>query len=128
MGAGRPVSSGCSRASGPASRAGSRALHRGLCGPQRPYLVIGTLRDQVAYPRMLGFDKMEDLEIAECLRMAGLGRMVESGAGLDAVEEEWEDVLSGGERQVGLDSHRGDSLGCRVEGVWCRFECLGLRA
>lgn len=65
--------------------------------PQRPYLVIGTLRDQVAYPQMLGFNTANDSRIMECLEMAGITKL--ASAGLDRMHEEWDEVLSGGERQ-----------------------------
>mmetsp|Transcript_14743 Transcript_14743/g.31613 ORF Transcript_14743/g.31613 Transcript_14743/m.31613 type:complete len:743 (-) Transcript_14743:102-2330(-) len=68
--------------------------------PQRPYLVMGTLRDQVAYPRRLGFDQSEDAAVLDCLRAAGLGQLAASApAGLDLLHPEWDAVLSGGERQ-----------------------------
>lgn len=67
--------------------------------PQKPYLVLGTLRDQVTYPKQMGFQKRFDERIVECLRMAGLTKLADNPEGLDLVREEWNDVLSGGERQ-----------------------------
>ncbi|KAK3284414.1 hypothetical protein CYMTET_7938 [Cymbomonas tetramitiformis] len=67
--------------------------------PQRPYLVMGTLRDQVAYPMLLGYSKLHDRAILECLEMVGLTKLVEADVGLDLTQMEWNDVLSGGERQ-----------------------------
>jgi len=61
---------------------------------------MGTLRDQVAYPRRLGFDQSEDAAVLDCLRAAGLGQLAASApAGLDLLHPEWDAVLSGGERQ-----------------------------
>lgn len=67
--------------------------------PQTPYLVIGTLRDQVAYPDQLSFDTSKDTEILACLNKAGLGSLAEEKEGLSLFYQEWDDVLSGGERQ-----------------------------
>ena len=82
--------------------------------PQRPYLLQGSLRDQVVYPRTALADgnlyyhaakakaKEEDEKIKQCLRMAGLGKFVDGGVpnvGLATRHLEWNDVLSGGERQ-----------------------------
>lgn len=66
--------------------------------PQNSYLVLGTLRDQVAYPNRLGFNTSQDAKITDCLKIAGLSRLQEEH-GLNHVPEEWNDVLSGGERQ-----------------------------
>ena len=70
--------------------------------PQRPYLVSGTLRDQVMYP--LEGDPERDDEIVECLQLANLMKVVDSSAaGLNRSEHDWTDVLSGGEKQrIGL--------------------------
>ena len=70
--------------------------------PQRPYLVSGTLRDQVMYP--LPGDAARDDEVMECLQLANLTKVVDSSAeGLGRSEHDWTDVLSGGEKQrVGL--------------------------
>jgi ABC-type uncharacterized transport system fused permease/ATPase subunit len=67
--------------------------------PQKPYLVIGTLRDQVTYPRLTGFSGEDDAQILECLDLAGVRSLAEGPEGLNRVHEEWNDVLSGGERQ-----------------------------
>eukprot|EP00298_Acanthocystis_sp_HF-20_P011614 c19478_g1_i1.p1 GENE.c19478_g1_i1~~c19478_g1_i1.p1 ORF type:complete len:688 (+),score=227.81 c19478_g1_i1:22-2064(+) len=67
--------------------------------PQRPYLVMGTLRDQVTYPKLSGFSKTNDEEILRCLQIAGVSKLALSNEGLDRFHEEWDDVLSGGERQ-----------------------------
>jgi len=70
--------------------------------PQRPYLVSGTLRDQVMYP--LAGDSSRDEEVIDCLQLANLLKLVEtSERGLDRSEYDWADVLSGGEKQrIGL--------------------------
>jgi len=67
--------------------------------PQRPFLVSGTLRDQITYPMLAGFQRRFDERVLECLRMAGVEKLAESAAGLDREHAEWDDVLSGGERQ-----------------------------
>lgn len=69
--------------------------------PQRPYLSIGTLRDQVIYPDgeadMREKRKTEnDLKVA--LEEARLGYLPEREGGWDT-RKEWKDVLSGGEKQ-----------------------------
>ena len=67
--------------------------------PQKPYLVVGTLRDQVTYPELLGFDRASDERVRECLQQAGVGYLLGQHDGLDTLHHEWEEVLSGGERQ-----------------------------
>ncbi|KAI9893879.1 MAG: hypothetical protein M1814_005432 [Vezdaea aestivalis] len=69
--------------------------------PQRPYLSIGTLRDQVIYPHT-------ELDMRECgvsdgalrrvLDEVRLGYLPDREGGWDA-RKEWKDVLSGGEKQ-----------------------------
>ena len=74
--------------------------------PQKPYLVSGSLRDQVMYP--LCGDSTEynnrDDEVLEALRQVNLLKLVDAQPqGLDHTPHDWADVLSGGEKQrVGL--------------------------
>ncbi|KAL4806893.1 ABC transporter transmembrane region 2-domain-containing protein [Aspergillus unguis] len=69
--------------------------------PQRPYLSVGTLRDQVIYPhteidmRDAGFS---DSALQKVLDDAHLGYLPSREGGWD-VRKEWKDVLSGGEKQ-----------------------------
>jgi len=69
--------------------------------PQRPYLLQGSLRDQVVYPQDTSVVKVDDNRVKECLMMAGLGKFVDGtlSVGLNTRHLEWNDVLSGGERQ-----------------------------
>ncbi|KAI0452345.1 ABC transporter transmembrane region 2-domain-containing protein [Xylaria acuta] len=73
--------------------------------PQRPYLSIGTLRDQVSYPDgeldMRLKRKSED-DLKRALDAAKLGYLPDREGGWDT-RKEWKDVLSGGEKQrVGI--------------------------
>jgi ATP-binding cassette subfamily D (ALD) protein 3 len=69
--------------------------------PQRPYMTIGTLRDQVIYP-----DSVTDLKrkglgddfIRQIIEKVQLAYLVDRDGGWDAIED-WMDVLSGGEKQ-----------------------------
>src|ERR1700760_3117236 len=69
--------------------------------PQRPYLSVGTLRDQVIYPdgelemRERG---RRDYELKQVLEEAKLGYLPDREGGWDT-RKEWKDVLSGGEKQ-----------------------------
>ncbi|TGO54709.1 hypothetical protein BCON_0103g00210 [Botryotinia convoluta] len=83
----------------------SRARTTGTDGimflPQRPYLSVGTLRDQVIYPdgevemRSKG---RRDIELKRILEEARLGYLPDREGGWDT-RKEWKDVLSGGEKQ-----------------------------
>jgi ATP-binding cassette, subfamily D (ALD), peroxisomal long-chain fatty acid import protein len=69
--------------------------------PQKPYLVVGTFRDQIIYPdtvndmRVKGYTDEDLLGIVGDVIMSG---PLEAHGGLDAVKE-WSEVLSGGEKQ-----------------------------
>ncbi|CCU80020.1 unnamed protein product [Blumeria hordei] len=83
----------------------SRARRIGKDGimflPQRPYLSVGTLRDQVIYPDG-AVDMREqgrrDTELQKILEEVHLGYLPEREGGWDT-RKEWKDVLSGGEKQ-----------------------------
>ncbi len=81
-------------------RTGSGSITRPPLGevmflPQRPYLVPGSLREQVCYPRSPDVDSDR---IARALEQAGLGDLPARVGGLDA-EYRWKDLLSLGEQQ-----------------------------
>jgi putative ATP-binding cassette transporter len=63
--------------------------------PQKPYLILGSLRQQIQYPRV---ESISDEKILEVLREVNLAHLPEQFGGLD-VERNWADVLSGGEQQ-----------------------------
>jgi vitamin B12/bleomycin/antimicrobial peptide transport system ATP-binding/permease protein len=63
--------------------------------PQRPYMILGSLRDQVCYPHAAG---TSDEKIHEILARVNLENLPERFGGLDA-EMHWADVLSPGEQQ-----------------------------
>lgn len=69
--------------------------------PQRPYLSLGTLRDQVIYPHSK--QQMEDRGITDAdlmsvLAVVQMEGIVEREGGWDAATE-WQDALSGGDKQ-----------------------------
>lgn len=69
--------------------------------PQRPYMTLGTLRDQIIYPHT--YDEMKrrghvDSDLLRFLELVQLPYLQARERGLDAVED-WIDVLSGGEKQ-----------------------------
>lgn len=69
--------------------------------PQRPYLSIGTLRDQVIYPHTeieMRENAKNDHHLQEILDAARLGYLVDREGGWDT-RKEWKDVFSGGEKQ-----------------------------
>ncbi|CAH2107022.1 unnamed protein product [Euphydryas editha] len=69
--------------------------------PQRPYMTLGTFRDQVIYPQTR--EEMvrrgrTDAELRRFLDIVQLSYLIQREGGWDAVED-WMDVLSGGEKQ-----------------------------
>jgi len=64
--------------------------------PQRPYMVLGTLRDQLLYPNP--HLKVDDLQLKKALEQVNLVGLDDRFGGFDA-EEDWADVLSLGEQQ-----------------------------
>ena len=69
--------------------------------PQRPYLSLGSLRDQIIYPDTV--DEMhakgiKDEDLVDILKLLQIDNIVEREGGWD-VEREWRDALSGGDKQ-----------------------------
>ncbi|VEN44281.1 unnamed protein product [Callosobruchus maculatus] len=69
--------------------------------PQRPYMTLGSLRDQLTYPHS-GSEAIRrgasDDKLKEYLRRVQLEYILDREGGLDAIAD-WLDVLSGGEKQ-----------------------------
>ncbi|MBD2107649.1 ABC transporter ATP-binding protein/permease [Nodosilinea sp. FACHB-13] len=64
--------------------------------PQKPYMILGTLRDQLLYPNTS--QAVDDASLQTALEKVNLANLAERFGGFDAVEE-WGDVLSLGEQQ-----------------------------
>jgi len=64
--------------------------------PQRPYMLLGSLRDQLLYPRLER--KVSEEELRHVLETVRLADLPERVGGFD-VELDWADVLSLGEQQ-----------------------------
>ncbi|KAH8233855.1 hypothetical protein KR026_000100 [Drosophila bipectinata] len=68
--------------------------------PQRPYMSIGSLCDQIIYPDTrddMKRKKITDKELNNILKMVSLEHIVQRD-GFDVVRD-WKDILSGGEKQ-----------------------------
>jgi len=65
--------------------------------PQRPYMIIGTLRAQLLYPGTAAGD-VNDERIHEALEAVNLPHLIDRSGGLEA-EEDWGRILSLGEQQ-----------------------------
>ena len=63
--------------------------------PQKPYLILGSLRQQIQYPRA---GQTSDETLMAVLREVDLSHLPAQFGGLDA-DVHWADVLSGGEQQ-----------------------------
>lgn len=69
--------------------------------PQRPYLSLGTLRDQIIYPHsQLEMEKkgVTDQDLFNILKIVKIENIVEREGGWDTTRE-WRDALSGGDKQ-----------------------------
>ncbi len=64
--------------------------------PQRPYMVLGTLRNQLLYPQV--HNRLSDRELHQVLQQVNLPDLAERFDGFDA-ERDWADVFSLGEQQ-----------------------------
>jgi putative ATP-binding cassette transporter len=64
--------------------------------PQRPYIILGTLREQLLYPNTNR--QMSDAEIKEILQQVNLQNLLSRIDGFDK-EVPWENILSLGEQQ-----------------------------
>ncbi|MEH2271386.1 MAG: ATP-binding cassette domain-containing protein [Nostoc sp.] len=64
--------------------------------PQRPYIILGTLREQLLYPHTNR--QISDAELKEVLQQVNLQNVVTKVGGFDA-ELPWENILSLGEQQ-----------------------------
>jgi len=65
--------------------------------PQRPYMVPGTLRDQVTYPLSIS-DTSQDQKLNELMEIVQLSYLVEREGAWEA-QKDWINLLSGGEKQ-----------------------------
>lgn len=64
--------------------------------PQRPYMVLGSLRDQLLYPNISA--NVEDIQLKQALQQVNLADLDERFGGFEA-EQDWAEVLSLGEQQ-----------------------------
>ena len=71
-------------------------LEKMLFMPQRPYIILGTLREQLLYPETNR--QLSDQEVSAVLQQVNLGHLLERINNFD-LEMPWEDILSLGEQQ-----------------------------
>jgi len=72
------------------------SLDKLLFLPQRPYIILGTLREQLLYPHTTR--QISDQELEEVLRQVNLQNLLTRIDGFDT-EVPWENILSLGEQQ-----------------------------
>ncbi|MBW4629681.1 MAG: ATP-binding cassette domain-containing protein [Brasilonema octagenarum HA4186-MV1] len=72
------------------------SLEEVLFLPQRPYIILGTLREQLLYPNTNR--QMSDAELKEVLQQVNLQNLLSRVDGFDT-EVPWENILSLGEQQ-----------------------------
>ncbi|MFN6487123.1 MULTISPECIES: ABC transporter ATP-binding protein/permease [unclassified Nostoc] len=72
------------------------SLEEVLFLPQRPYIILGTLREQLLYPKTNR--QMTDRELREVLQQVNLQNLLSRIDGFDT-EVPWENILSLGEQQ-----------------------------
>lgn len=71
-------------------------LDKMLFLPQRPYMIVGTLREQMLYPNMDA--TVEDSQLRQILIQVNLPNLEQRSGGFNA-EQNWTDILSLGEQQ-----------------------------
>lgn len=71
-------------------------LEKMLFLPQRPYIILGTLREQLIYPQTDSY--LSDQEVKDTLQQVNLGHLPTRIDNFD-LEQPWEDILSLGEQQ-----------------------------
>jgi vitamin B12/bleomycin/antimicrobial peptide transport system ATP-binding/permease protein len=64
--------------------------------PQRPYMILGTLREQLLYPKL--DTEMDEDRLKEVLVQVNLSNLHERHGGFD-IKQDWAEVLSLGEQQ-----------------------------
>jgi ABC-type uncharacterized transport system fused permease/ATPase subunit len=67
--------------------------------PQRPYLFSGTLSDQITYPTVVNSNSSNDIFMLQLLEIVQLSYILERCPEGFNTCRDWNDVLSGGEKQ-----------------------------
>ena len=67
--------------------------------PQKPYNVLGTLKDQLSYPEKLSVSDISDQQLHDLLHEVSLGYLLERADHQRGEEVNWDAVLSLGEKQ-----------------------------
>ena len=64
--------------------------------PQKPYMILGSLRQQLLYPNL--YQQISDTELTEALNVVNLSKIATKYQDLDTIED-WSQLLSVGEQQ-----------------------------